>query len=149
METKGLPSLHRAEILTISCSYFGRNDDFINSFWNCLTFSRSVPSVKVDLTLCSKCQIDGEDFINFCCLLRKHELYTKIQNLFRWIWIELYSNFDNLPWFNLFPTSYLTDRRKNEGIHAATPFGTLLLVNLEISTVRTAVHFLYTKSLTV
>ena len=28
-----------------------------------------------DLTLCSKCQIDGEDFINFCGLLRKHELY--------------------------------------------------------------------------
>ena len=29
----------------------------------------------VDLTLCNKCQIDGEDFINFCGLLRKHELY--------------------------------------------------------------------------
>ena len=29
----------------------------------------------VDLKLCSKCQIDGEDFINFCGLLRKHELY--------------------------------------------------------------------------
>ena len=27
-----------------------------------------------DLTLCSKCQIDGEDFIDFCGLLRKHEL---------------------------------------------------------------------------
>ena len=27
----------------------------------------------VDLTLCSKCQIDVEDFINFCGLLRKHE----------------------------------------------------------------------------
>jgi hypothetical protein len=27
-----------------------------------------------DLTLCSKCQIDGEDFVNFCGLLRKHEL---------------------------------------------------------------------------
>ena len=31
-----------------------------------------------DLTLCSKCQIDGEDFVNFCGLLRKHELYTAI-----------------------------------------------------------------------
>ena len=30
----------------------------------------------IDLTLCSKCQIDGEDFFNFCDLLRKHELYT-------------------------------------------------------------------------
>ena len=28
----------------------------------------------VDLTLCSKCQIDGEDFVSFCGLLRKHEL---------------------------------------------------------------------------
>ena len=28
----------------------------------------------VDLTLCSKCQIDGEDFVNFCGLLKKHEL---------------------------------------------------------------------------
>ena len=28
----------------------------------------------VDLTLCSKRQIDGEDFVNFCGLLRKHEL---------------------------------------------------------------------------
>ena len=27
----------------------------------------------VDLTLCSKCQIDGEDLVNFCGLLRKHE----------------------------------------------------------------------------
>ena len=31
----------------------------------------------VDLTLCSKCQIDGEDFVNICGLLRKHELYNK------------------------------------------------------------------------
>ena len=28
----------------------------------------------VDLTLCSKHQIDGEDFINFCGLLRKYEI---------------------------------------------------------------------------
>ena len=28
----------------------------------------------VDLTLCSKRQINGEDFINFCGLLGKHEL---------------------------------------------------------------------------
>ena len=28
----------------------------------------------VDLTLTKYCQIDGEDFINFCGLLRKHEL---------------------------------------------------------------------------
>ena len=29
----------------------------------------------VNLTLCSKCQIYGEDFANFCGLLRKYELY--------------------------------------------------------------------------
>ena len=36
-----LPSyiLLRAEILTIFCSYFGRTDNFINSFWNLLTFT--------------------------------------------------------------------------------------------------------------
>ena len=28
-----------------------------------------------DLTVCSKCQIDGEDFIKFCSLLGKYELY--------------------------------------------------------------------------
>ena len=28
----------------------------------------------VNLTLCSKFQIDGEDFINFCGLLRKQKL---------------------------------------------------------------------------
>ena len=27
------------------------------------------------LTLCSKCQINGEYFFNFCGLLSKHELY--------------------------------------------------------------------------
>ena len=35
----------------------------------------------VDLTLCSKCQIDGEDFVNFCGLLRKHELYLHEYNV--------------------------------------------------------------------
>ena len=29
----------------------------------------------VDLTLCSNCQINGEDFVIFCGLLKKHELY--------------------------------------------------------------------------
>ena len=30
---------YREEILTIFGSYFGRNDDFIYSFWNLLTFT--------------------------------------------------------------------------------------------------------------
>ena len=29
----------------------------------------------VDLTLCSNFQNDGQDFVNFCGLFRKHELY--------------------------------------------------------------------------
>ena len=29
----------------------------------------------VDLTFTIYCQIDGEDIVNFCGLLRKHELY--------------------------------------------------------------------------
>ena len=41
-------------------------------------FSKKVAKIDeiftVDLTLCSKCQIDGEYFVNFCGLLRKHEL---------------------------------------------------------------------------
>ena len=28
----------------------------------------------VDLTLCRKCRIDSEDYVNLCGLLRKHEL---------------------------------------------------------------------------
>ena len=32
----------------------------------------------VNLTLCSKCQMVGEDFVKVCDLLRKHELYHKM-----------------------------------------------------------------------
>ena len=43
-----------------------------------LMFSKKAPKIQeifaVDLTLCSKRQIDGEEIINFCGLLRKHEL---------------------------------------------------------------------------
>ena len=34
-----------------------------------------------DLILCSKCQIDSEDFVNFCGLLRKHELYLSPETM--------------------------------------------------------------------
>ena len=36
----------------------------------------------VDLTLCSKCQIDGEDLVNFCGLLRKHTKQVKTERNF-------------------------------------------------------------------
>ena len=38
----------------------------------------------IDLTLCSKYQIDGEDFVDFCGLLRKHEHYLpRLVNVFK------------------------------------------------------------------
>ena len=48
---------------------------------NPVKFMFSEKATKIDETfavhmpLCSKCQIDGEDFVDFCGLLRKHELY--------------------------------------------------------------------------
>ena len=45
-----------------------------------LKFTYSEKATKIDktftvnLTICSNRQIDGEDFVNFCGLLRKHEL---------------------------------------------------------------------------
>ena len=42
-------------------------------------FSKKITKIDenfiVDLTLCTMCQTDSEDFVNFCGLLRKHELY--------------------------------------------------------------------------
>ena len=52
-------------------------------WWRTLKFLFSKNATKideiftVDLTLCSKCQIDGEDFVIFCGSLRKHELYRR------------------------------------------------------------------------
>ena len=62
-------------------------------------FSKNVTKIDeiftVDLTLCSKCQIDGKDFVNFCGLLRKHELYHYSENeILLW---RLLCDFDNLP----------------------------------------------------
>ena len=55
--------------------------DNFNIFWTLskFMFSKKVRKFEkiftVDLTLCSKCQIHGENFVNFYGLLRKHELY--------------------------------------------------------------------------
>ena len=35
----------------------------------------------VDLTLCSNCQIDGEDFVDFCGLVGKRKVYTQTSPL--------------------------------------------------------------------
>ena len=49
-----------------------------------LMFSKKATKIdeifSVDLTVTTYCQIDGEDFVNFCGLLRKRELY--IRNIF-------------------------------------------------------------------
>ena len=44
----------------------------------------------VDLTVCRKCQIFGEDFVKFCGLLRKLELYYFIDNSKRLILLCLF-----------------------------------------------------------
>ena len=64
-----------------ACNKHVGNHKFVTITETCLKSMLSRKATKndeiftVDLTLCSKCQIDGEDFINFCGLLRKHELY--------------------------------------------------------------------------
>ena len=46
------------------------------------TFSEKATKINkiftIHLTVCSNRQIDGEDFVSFCGLLRKHELYFAI-----------------------------------------------------------------------
>ena len=39
----------------------------------------------INLILCSKCQIDGEDFVNFRGLLRKQELYNNFSKFVYWL----------------------------------------------------------------
>ena len=56
--------------------------DFVKFLWPSIKFMFSKKATKIlfktlftiYLSLCSKCQIDGEDLVNFCGLLRKHEL---------------------------------------------------------------------------
>ena len=73
----------------------------------------------IDLTLCGKCQIDGEDLVNFCGLLRKHELYffgdrfeyclsNPIQTLAHWIEYsirKLQIFYDDLIFYDFIHTS--------------------------------------------
>ena len=54
------------------------------TFWIKFTFSETATKIEkiffVNLTVRSNRQIEGEDFVNFCDLLRKNELYIRIQN---------------------------------------------------------------------
>ena len=64
-----------------STAEFFKNSSRSTKFQLKFMFSKKATKIDeiftVDLTLCSKCQIDGEDFINICGLLRKHELYEQ------------------------------------------------------------------------
>ena len=66
-------------------TFIGFAHAFGDKVHNLLKFMFSKKATKideiftVDLTLCSKCQIDSEYFVDFCGLLRKHELYQKTE----------------------------------------------------------------------
>ena len=49
MEWSILPKYEQKIVLAIFHLYFGRNDDFINSFWNLLTFSLLTETRKAKL----------------------------------------------------------------------------------------------------
>ena len=55
--------------------------DILLVIWCIVKFMSSKKATKideiftVDLTFCKKCQMNCEDFVNFCGLLRKHKLY--------------------------------------------------------------------------
>ena len=60
----------------------------------------------VDLTLCSKCQIDGEDIVNYCGLLRKYGLYLSLMHVVTFTLIsDLATDYiqkRTVPWGSLF-----------------------------------------------
>ena len=73
-----LPRNVKNVIRTIgNCSIDNINKYLVPALLKFMIFKKATKNDEiftVDLTLCSKCQIDGEDLINFCGLLRKHEL---------------------------------------------------------------------------
>ena len=67
--------------ICVLCTAKSKSFDYImKRYVVALKFMFSKKATKIDeiftgyLTLCSKSQIDGEDFVNFCGLLTKHEL---------------------------------------------------------------------------
>ena len=68
------------------------------------------------LTLCSKCQIAGEDFVNFFGLFRKHELYGKMleknTSLIKQFMLSYsYPDFRNVPPPCVRRRAHLSERR--------------------------------------
>ena len=81
-----------------------KNNIFVINIFVKFVFSKKATKFDkiftVDLTLTTNCQIDGEDFLNFCGLLRKHELQT---STFKPLYF--------LKWGPIFDDFYLTDRQ--------------------------------------
>ena len=63
-------------IIILNISSFAEKKSFFSKLVNFLEkkATKIDEIFTVDLALFSKCQIDGEDFVNFCSLLRKDEL---------------------------------------------------------------------------
>ena len=50
----------------------GRKENKVQVFWE---GHKNWQNFTVNLSVCSNRQINVEDFVNYCCLIRKHELY--------------------------------------------------------------------------
>ena len=72
----------RAEILKKFCSFFGRNDDIVNSFWNLLTFSGCLFSRRMNS---APCIVKGTtlEVIRFFNWMPSSSHYNKIHIFFR------------------------------------------------------------------
>ena len=57
-----------------SISGDGDSPDHLTTVIKFVFSEKATKIFTVDLTVCSKCQIDDEDFVKFCGLFRKHEL---------------------------------------------------------------------------
>ena len=100
----------RAKILAIFCSFFGRNDDFINLFWDLLTFTQGRNPDKI-------CSYFG-NFINsfWNCLTFKYpEKNTFCTNIMRTLLLDFYffaSERIKLRPFNFLPANWCTTSRQ-------------------------------------
>ena len=89
----------------------------------------------VDLTITTYCEIDGEDFVNFCGLLRKHELYKQQSQLqIAWIFLLL------LSWF-LYKSKQITRQVKKLKIHSGANLMSLFKSTLFCSQSKTFLFF--------
>ena len=85
-----LPCIVRAEVFTIFCSYFRRNDDFINWFWNWLTFSGLVRNDdKFETTKCTMGQKNLESY-EILIYSSRHFSLPSFLYLIKWYMLIIY-----------------------------------------------------------